>query len=188
VEFATANDDGVTPFGEPAEHDCPACRTPLARATVEGFSTSYCATCRGVLLSNPVFADVLPRRRARLADRPPAVKAVEPDELRRRVGCPSCGAAMDTHPYGGGGNVVIDSCHRCRLVWLDAGELETLARHRPGRDRAFRVEPAAALAGSIGAGAAVAPGFRRGGTGTEDDTGGDSLWSLLGRLFSSADD
>lgn len=186
VEFAADNDDGVTPFGEPADHDCPTCRTPLTRATVEEFPASYCATCRGVLLSNPMFADVLPRHRSRLADRPPAVKVVAPDELRRRVGCPSCRTTMDTHPYGGGGNVVIDSCYRCRLVWLDAAELETLARHRPGQDRAVRVEPA--LAAAVGAGsAALDPGFRRGRAESEDDAGAESLWSLLGRLFASAD-
>ena len=30
---------------------------------------------------------------------------------------------MDTHYYGGPGNVIIDACDRCDLNWLDAGEL-----------------------------------------------------------------
>jgi hypothetical protein len=30
---------------------------------------------------------------------------------------------MDTHPYGGPGNVIIDNCERCELNWLDYGEL-----------------------------------------------------------------
>jgi Zn-finger nucleic acid-binding protein len=30
---------------------------------------------------------------------------------------------MDTHYYGGPGNVVIDDCSRCFLNWLDHGEL-----------------------------------------------------------------
>jgi Zn-finger nucleic acid-binding protein len=42
---------------------------------------------------------------------------------------------MDTHPYGGGGNAVIDSCFVCRLVWLDAGELTVLERYVPPRPR-----------------------------------------------------
>ena len=41
---------------------------------------------------------------------------------------------MDTHPYYGPGNVVIDSCARCAVVWLDYHEL-AMIRDAPGRDR-----------------------------------------------------
>jgi hypothetical protein len=34
---------------------------------------------------------------------------------------------MDTHFYGGPGNVVIDSCENCCLTWLDGGELKRIA-------------------------------------------------------------
>jgi len=30
---------------------------------------------------------------------------------------------MDTHIYGGPGNIVIDNCPECRLNWLDHQEL-----------------------------------------------------------------
>ena len=30
---------------------------------------------------------------------------------------------MDTHIYGGPGNIVIDNCPACRLNWLDFPEL-----------------------------------------------------------------
>jgi Zn-finger nucleic acid-binding protein len=40
---------------------------------------------------------------------------------------------MDAHPYGAGGTAVIDSCHRCHLVWLDLGELAVLEQHAPRR-------------------------------------------------------
>jgi Zn-finger nucleic acid-binding protein len=41
---------------------------------------------------------------------------------------------MHTHPYAGGGNIVIDNCPRCALNWLDVGELEQVAR-APERQR-----------------------------------------------------
>ena len=44
---------------------------------------------------------------------------------------------MDTHPYYGPGNVVIDSCDRCELVWLDFGELKQIV-DAPGQDRGTR--------------------------------------------------
>jgi hypothetical protein len=31
---------------------------------------------------------------------------------------------MDTHVYGGPGNVVVDNCPRCAVKWLDHGELK----------------------------------------------------------------
>ena len=41
-----------------------------------------------------------------------------------------CHKPMDTHPYYGGGNAVIDTCPRCQLVWLDAGELTVLGQYQ----------------------------------------------------------
>jgi Zn-finger nucleic acid-binding protein len=38
---------------------------------------------------------------------------------------------MDAHPYFGGGNAVVDTCERCGLVWLDAGELAIIERYVP---------------------------------------------------------
>jgi Zn-finger nucleic acid-binding protein len=35
---------------------------------------------------------------------------------------------MDTHPYGGPGNVIIDTCENCSLNWLDYGELQHIVR------------------------------------------------------------
>jgi Zn-finger nucleic acid-binding protein len=39
---------------------------------------------------------------------------------------------MEVHPYYGPGSQVIDSCHRCRLVWIDSGELAAIEK-APGR-------------------------------------------------------
>jgi Zn-finger nucleic acid-binding protein len=34
---------------------------------------------------------------------------------------------MDAHFYGGPGNVVIDSCEDCSLIWLDHGAITRIA-------------------------------------------------------------
>jgi Zn-finger nucleic acid-binding protein len=41
----------------------------------------------------------------------------------RKFACPLCGATMMGHPYGGPGNVNIDTCERCSVLWLDRNEL-----------------------------------------------------------------
>jgi Zn-finger nucleic acid-binding protein len=55
-------------------------------------------------------------------------------DLARRIACPACGATMLTDWYYGPGNIVIDSCPACDLVWLDAGEMRR-AVDAPGADR-----------------------------------------------------
>ena len=37
---------------------------------------------------------------------------------------------MDAHYYAGPGNVIVDSCEDCCLIWLDRGELMRIA-HAP---------------------------------------------------------
>ncbi len=70
------------------------------------------------------------RSRFREADRVPI--ALNPEDLNRVIRCPPCDLPMDVHPYYGPGNIVIDSCHRCHVVWLDHGEL-ALVESAPGR-------------------------------------------------------
>lgn len=46
---------------------------------------------------------------------------------------------MDVHPYYGPGNIVIDTCSRCDVIWLDFGELRQVT-DAPGKDRGKRFE------------------------------------------------
>jgi Zn-finger nucleic acid-binding protein len=94
----------------------------------------FCGNCRGILLPRPVFAGVLQNRRA-WATQPPAPPApLEPAELERKAICPSCSNRMATHPYHGPGNIVIDACETCHVIWLGPDELAR-AVNAPGRDR-----------------------------------------------------
>ncbi len=52
----------------------------------------------------------------------------------RTLQCPSCGQPFVSHHYGGPGNVVIDTCSRCLVNWLDQGELRRIAL-APDRQR-----------------------------------------------------
>jgi Zn-finger nucleic acid-binding protein len=45
----------------------------------------------------------------------------------RLINCPRCRQPMLGHLYGGPGNVIIDSCERCQVNWLDPGELRRIA-------------------------------------------------------------
>ena len=45
---------------------------------------------------------------------------------------------MTSHNYGGPGNVVMDTCERCELNWLDPGELRRIALAPDSRPAAAR--------------------------------------------------
>jgi Zn-finger nucleic acid-binding protein len=119
---------------------CPLCRQPLAKALLDDrHVVQHCENCRGALLERTAFTGAVIGRRARATGPGAAVVELDRRELDRRMTCPSCRQTMEVHPYYGPGNVIIDTCAKCDLVWLDFGELTQIA-DAPGQDRG-RVPP-----------------------------------------------
>lgn len=137
--FPEGTDEGVVVLEELAGLDCPLCSEPLHAARLDGEPAGYCAKCRGMLLVTASFTVVVSKRRARQRVPEQPREPFDPGELKRGVDCPRCRRRMDTHAYSGGGNAVIDSCSRCNLVWLDAGELTLIGSYMPST---HRIEPA----------------------------------------------
>jgi Zn-finger nucleic acid-binding protein len=137
-EFLDAPEaDGVQVLKAAAGAPCPVCTTPLSTALLDAHPVERCESCRGTLMTRASFADVVTRRRA-WASHPPSIPVpLDPRELQRRLTCPGCGEGMQVHPYYGPGTVVIDTCDRCDLVWVDFGELKEI-EDAPGRDRGSR--------------------------------------------------
>ncbi len=126
--FPEPNADGVRVLGVPAAVCCPLCRTPLVVASAGGEPLLYCERCRGMLIEVRVFVELVQELRARSARAAvPPPPPVDQAELTRPAACPHCGRKMDTHPYAGPGNVVIDNCPRCGVNWLDHSELRRIA-------------------------------------------------------------
>lgn len=125
--FPEPNADGVRVLGEHASLNCPVCLTPLVHAAVSKHRLLYCESCRGILVSMETFVDLVPELRAHYAEHPERAPAMNPIDLERALGCPQCLHRMDTHPYGGPGNIVIDNCPGCKLNWLDYRELRRIA-------------------------------------------------------------
>ena len=123
---------------EPSALHCPACKSNLLNALAGGRQVYICLGCHGALVPMASFMavvavvrfyegqslDVLPARRQEPGD--------------RLLMCPSCGQVMTSHHYGGGGNLVMDSCEHCELNWLDPGELRRIALAPDARPAVFR--------------------------------------------------
>ena len=120
---------------------CARCGGTLATAQLDDVHPVKCCTrCRGVLLPRPTFAHVVHTRRTWATGQPAPPVPIDRGELNRVMVCPACSARMETHPYYGPGNVIIDSCSSCELIWLDFGELKKIA-DAPGPDRGLRKPP-----------------------------------------------
>ena len=120
---------------------CPVCRVAMAQGLLDdAHPVHYCETCRGVLVPRTTFGRVVNSRRAWASTPPTEPRPVDPREMERELACAFCGNRMATHPYYGPGNVVIDACDACDVVWLDFGELRQIT-DAPGRDRGDRNIP-----------------------------------------------
>jgi len=128
IYFPEPNPDGVRVFDEPSNLQCSICTVTLFQAAVGGRRVEHCKRCRGLLIAIDWFLDIVHAMRAR--HEPAAFVPQQPDwrDLDRRIRCPQCKEEMDAHPYGGPGNVIIDTCETCSLNWLDHSELSRIVR------------------------------------------------------------
>ena len=93
--------------------------TSLGDVTVELFNDKAPVSVANFLplveflraLRRPTGSDIQPR---------------DNSDADRHFGCPMCGKTMTGHPYGGPGNVNIDTCEPCSVIWLDRNELQRI--------------------------------------------------------------
>lgn len=123
--------DGVALVGEPVGALCPVCRLPLFSSRVADETVCFCRQCQGFLAETDTFVVIVAKRRAQHGPHENRTERFDAAQLARALSCPSCQQRMDTHPYFGGGNAVVDTCEHCGLIWLDAGELAIIERYAP---------------------------------------------------------
>jgi len=116
------NEDNVV-VGAETTHVCPACQANLFDATIENRSVRYCTKCRGVLVLMFNFLPLVEYMRTVWRSTGANIQPRDNADADRKFACPLCGATMMGHPYGGPGNVNIDTCERCSVLWLDRNEL-----------------------------------------------------------------
>jgi Zn-finger nucleic acid-binding protein len=132
--FPTPSREGVRLLERATGRLCPVCRDPLYEASLEDYPILACPRCRGFLMAQSMFGDLVKRSRSRATSAPDPPRPLDRAALDRQVDCPLCGESMSTHPYHGPGNIVIDTCRHCHVLWLDYGEF-AIVINAPGSDR-----------------------------------------------------
>ena len=111
-------------IGNEIDIECPMCSEMLSTARIDGYKGWRCKSCRGILTFQESFWEIVKERRKKIEGSPGEPKPLNRDELSRRITCPCCGEMMETHPYFGPGQFVIETCRFCGLIWLDYGEFD----------------------------------------------------------------
>jgi Zn-finger nucleic acid-binding protein len=118
-------EDGVQILGGTA-YSCPHCAAKLSDGLMERRPLLFCESCRGMLISMEHFLPLVEHLRALRAAPAPFLAPRGDHDAGRDLNCPLCRQSMHNHPYGGGGNVHIESCERCSAIWLDRAELQRI--------------------------------------------------------------
>jgi len=108
---------------------CPRCKNELTRISVKEVSTTLeldeCKSCEGIWFDE--------------GELQPLEKIIEPvfwetrnipkdkDQLIE-MNCPKCGDLMKKSEHRRDRKVILDSCERCKGIWLDKGELEAIQK------------------------------------------------------------
>jgi Zn-finger nucleic acid-binding protein len=133
VFFSGEEDDGVEVYAGKTEPSlalaCPICGVPLVQAAIAKASVLYCTQCHGLLMPMNVLPGLIETLRAG-QDKHAVQTPPDRADLKRTIRCPKCNRRMETHFYAGPGNVIVDSCGDCFLIWLDRGELMRIV-HAP---------------------------------------------------------
>jgi Zn-finger nucleic acid-binding protein len=98
----------------------------MTLAAMDGLQVEHCEDCQGVLVLDEIFALLVRNRRAEYRGAASRPTPINPDLLATRVPCPTCRRSMEVHPFYGPGNVVIDSCCHCGMIWLDCREMAAI--------------------------------------------------------------
>ena len=125
-DFPDPNLDGVALLDEVSTFACPICHKPLVSAVVKDIPIDSCPSCRGNLISQSKMLPILRQVQPLVSTGEELIYPQNKAELTREILCPSCRKMMCVYPYGGPGNVIIQGCEKCRLIWLDFGELSRI--------------------------------------------------------------
>jgi Zn-finger nucleic acid-binding protein len=134
----------IFPQGKDTNFQCPKCVLPLEVGLIQSsMQVCFCNNCRGFVMPSQSLGLLINDLRSEYKGADDKPFPIDPAELDKFDNCPACLEKMDSHPYYGPGNVVLNTCNACKLAWLDHGELAKIIRApgpRPNQPRVGNYE------------------------------------------------
>ncbi len=131
-QFPNGLDEGLGPItscGQTTSFLCPKCEVCLEVGSItDSVQVCFCNNCRGFVTSSQSLGQLIAQMRSAYQGPDDRPQPLNPQELGIYDACPACREKMDSHPYYGPGNLVLNTCNRCQLAWLDHGELAKIIR------------------------------------------------------------
>jgi Zn-finger nucleic acid-binding protein len=127
-DFPEPNQDGVALLDETSSFVCPICEGLLVSAVIKDIYIFSCPKCRGNLIKQSKMLPILREAKPQDPKNADSRDIQDKSELTRNAACPACHQKMAVYPYGGPGNIIIQGCEQCKLIWLDFGELSRIVR------------------------------------------------------------
>ena len=132
-EELAASAGAVTTSEKVTGFNCPDCEDkPLRVGSIGNCQVCYCPECEGFVIDRASLGDLIESLRTSYEGPEDKPVPLDPNAILNQTQCPACFETMETFPYCGPGNVVIDTCEGCKLTWLDSGEMAQIVR-APGR-------------------------------------------------------
>jgi Zn-finger nucleic acid-binding protein len=108
---------------------CFRCEKPLEVSQVDYIAVRMCPPCSSVLIRHEDLTQILDQS-WRSVPRETVVTesfhTTSKPEAERTFYCPDCRQPMEKYGYMGLNAIMIDRCHTCSLIWLDADELQNM--------------------------------------------------------------
>jgi len=122
------------------EMKCPRCEDKLVSGTYEEHDAFHCHGCAGTLFQQAALGYTLERFSADLYSQVPLATPVPKiGDKAGQISCPMCEKIMENYGYMGTGQVMLDACNACELVWVDALELAAMAKMRARLDKNMQI-------------------------------------------------
>jgi Zn-finger nucleic acid-binding protein len=123
VDTPDETSNRIVSLNRPGRTHCPACRRRMVQAATDGLKVEHCSECRGVLLTDDLFAMFVRNRRSEFREAALQPVTVLRDQIETKLHCPNCRQPMCIHPCYGPNSVIVESCVDCGMVWLDCRDM-----------------------------------------------------------------
>ncbi len=114
---------------------CPVCQINLRKTQKREVVFQLCDECRGIWIAAKeleVLANALAKTSQSSNELPTGFKPREIDSVSpgqdMRL-CPECRCTLKEFNFAYDSNIMIDKCSTCSGIWMDANEINQIARH-----------------------------------------------------------